>query len=99
LHKINNRRLFISFKPDASNQLLEIEIDDNGIGRSKSAALNAQKNSDHNSFAMQANQTRIDILNQLSENKIELTIIDKKDDVGNAIGTRVRLTIPKELLV
>lgn len=99
LHKIDNRRLAITFKPDTTNQLLEIDIDDNGIGRSKSAELNAQQNSEHNSFAMQANQTRIDILNQLSENQIILTIIDKKDAVGIALGTTVRLIIPKELLV
>jgi len=99
LHKINNRKLKISFKPSANEQGLEIEIDDNGIGRVRSAFLNAKKNDDHNSFAIKANQTRIDILNQLSSNKIVLEIIDKKDESGIAKGTTVKLFIPNELLV
>jgi len=99
LHKINNRKLSISFKPSANKQALEIEIDDNGIGRERSAFLNAQKNDEHNSFAIKANQTRIDLLNQLSTNKIVLKIIDKKDADNIAKGTTVKLFIPNELLV
>jgi sensor histidine kinase YesM len=99
LHKINNRKLKISFKPSANQQALEIEIDDNGIGRERSAFLNAQKKEDHNSFAIKANQTRIDILNQLSTNKIVLEIIDKKDIDNIAKGTTVKLFIPNEFLV
>lgn len=99
LHKINNRTLTISFKASANNEALEIEIDDNGIGREKSALLNAQKNDEHNSFAIKANQTRIDLLNQLSKNKIVLEIIDKKDANNIANGTTVKLFIPNELLV
>lgn len=99
LHKINNRKLAISFKPSANEQGLEIEIDDNGIGRERSAFLNAQKSGEHNSFAIKANQTRIDLLNQLSNNKIVLEIIDKRDADNIAKGTTVKLFIPNELLV
>jgi sensor histidine kinase YesM len=99
LHKINSRVLNISFKPSANKQALEIEIDDNGVGRERSAFINAQKNDEHNSFAIKANQTRIDILNQLSNNKIVLEIIDKKNDDNIANGTTVKLFIPNEFLV
>lgn len=99
LHKINNRKLNISFKPSANKQALEIEIDDNGIGRERSAFLNAQKKDEHNSFAIEANQTRIDILNQLSSNKIVLEIIDKRDAGNMSKGTTVKLFIPNEFLV
>ncbi len=99
LHKVSNRQLLISFKPTNNNSALEIIIDDNGIGRANSTILNLKVNGDHNSFAMQANQTRIDILNQLSSNKIKLAIIDKKDQLGNALGTKVCLTIPNEFLI
>lgn len=99
LHKINNRHLLITFKPSANNEALEIEIDDNGIGRERSGFLNAQKNGEHNSFAIKANQTRIDILNQLSKNKIILEIIDKKDVDNIAKGTTVKLFVPNEFLV
>ncbi len=99
LHKINNRKLNISFKPSANKKALEIEIDDNGIGREQSALINAQKKDEHNSFAIKANQTRIDLLNQLSYNKIVLEIIDKKDADNIAKGTTVKLFIPNEFLV
>ena len=55
-------------------------------------------NKEHHSFAIQANQARIDVLNQLGNHKIVLNIIDKKDAKGEPTGTIVKLAIPNEYL-
>ena len=60
LHKKNNRVLKLTFKKE--NNLVVIIIDDNGIGRKRSQELNKIKNRMHQSFAMEANKKRLEIL-------------------------------------
>jgi two-component sensor histidine kinase len=86
LHKKTNRQLTIRFSH--VNNMLEVEIDDNGVGRKRSAELNAIKNRSHKSFALDANQKRLEILRQHYKD-INLEIIDKHSDLGEAIGTKV----------
>lgn len=76
---------------------LEIIIDDNGIGREQSRLLNSRRNG-HQSFANDANQKRIEIINlHLETQKIVLDIIDKKAADGSPQGTKVVLLIPNSL--
>jgi len=92
LHKSGLKKITVSFaKMDTK---IRIEIDDNGIGRQKSAALNAIKNKNHNSFATEAMQNRIDLLNKNKTNKITINFIDKLNQSQQSLGTTVVIEIP-----
>ena len=69
-------------------------IDDNGIGRKRSAELNMQKQNKHQGFSTNANKKRLDILNEGLNNVIAIEITDKEDSSGNALGTLVTFNIP-----
>src|SRR5690606_14628243 len=88
LHKKTDKNLIIKF--DDENEYLKISIDDDGIGRKKSAELNSIKNKDHKSFATQSLAERIDILNKNLNPKIRLEYTDKEPD----LGTTVTLYLP-----
>lgn len=92
LHKIGKKELKISFQKEMG--ILKICIDDNGIGRKKSAKLNAIKNKNHVSFASEATQNRINLLNQYTNKNISVYIIDKINSVEQSLGTIVIFEIP-----
>lgn len=92
LHKNGLKNLLITFSKNGDK--IRIEIDDNGIGRQKSAELNAIKNKNHNSFATNAMQNRIDLLNKNNKNKITIDFIDKMNQSQQSQGTTVVIEIP-----
>jgi LytS/YehU family sensor histidine kinase len=92
LHKKDNWILEISFKKN--EKILVVIVDDNGIGRKRSQELQKLKLKQHQSFAMSANEKRLDILNKGLEKPIALQIIDKTNENSEAIGTTVILNIP-----
>ncbi len=92
LHIKGKKILKIDFELSDAN-FIKITIDDNGIGRerSKQLAINRKNNT---GFGNMAIQTRIDLINNLNNSKIETKIIDKIDSRGNAAGTSVILFLP-----
>jgi LytS/YehU family sensor histidine kinase len=92
LHKNGMKKLAIVFS--RNNDKIRIEIDDNGIGRQKSSELNAIKNKHHNSFATNAMQNRIALLNKNKTNKITIDFIDKLNQSKQSLGTKVVIEIP-----
>lgn len=92
LHKEGEKNLDITFKID--DKILHITIEDNGIGRERSEALNAIKNNKHQSFATVAMEKRIDILNKTRAKPIKLYYIDKKNNSQTGTGTTVSIEIP-----
>lgn len=92
LHKQGLKQLSISFTIDV--QYLTVVINDNGIGRKRSNELNKMKQKNHNSFATDAVNRRIDLLNSYNEQKITLEYIDKYDQQNQAVGTKVIINIP-----
>ena len=93
MHKEGLKKIFIQFSE--TENYISISIDDNGIGRKKSGELNSIKNKNHQSFATKAIQNRIDLLNQNQTNKISIEFTDKVNPSQMAIGTTVRIEIPK----
>ncbi len=91
LHQSKDKKLAIRFMK-ISNQTLQCEIEDNGIGRVASSAIIAKRK--HQSFATKASQNRLDLLNQSTKEKIDLQIIDLYDTENNPIGTKVLIQIP-----
>lgn len=92
LHKEGKKNLSVLF--DSIENNLIVTINDNGVGRKRSEQLNKIKDSKHQSFSTQANKKRLEILNK-SKNKLVAVIInDNYNEIGNATGTTVKLTIP-----
>ncbi len=91
LHKEGDKQLFI--RMSAVEKILLIHIEDNGIGRKQSAAINNSKHHNHSSFATQANRKRVELLNT-ERNEIAIEYIDKVDIQGNACGTSITIKIP-----
>jgi ligand-binding sensor domain-containing protein len=92
MHKEGKKELRISFS--LSGTLLTVTIDDNGVGRKVSAELNKARRAEHTSFAMNAYEKRIALLNATRRNKIKLDIIDKQSTFATSEGTTVQITIP-----
>lgn len=92
LHKKTNRALQINF--DIEGSYLICTITDNGIGRKKSAEINALRRRNHISFATSATQKRLELLNDERQDKISIVTEDILDKNLFVQGTRVRICIP-----
>lgn len=92
LHKKGKKHLQIRFEKE--DDVLKISIDDNGIGRQKSEELNAIKNKKHHSFATEAMQNRVTLLNQFNRKNITIQYTDKANTNNEPTGTLVVFEIP-----
>ena len=92
LHKKNKRVVTVTFTKN--EEVLQVCIDDNGIGRARSKQLNELKTKQHKSFAITANQKRLEILNANTSHNIVMKITDKYNDAGEGAGTTVEISIP-----
>jgi sensor histidine kinase YesM len=92
LHRKGEKQLNVFFAKE--NDTLRVTIDDNGVGRKISQELNIKKNKSHQSFSINANKKRLELLNAKKKNSIALSITDKTDEMGRESGTTVTLTIP-----
>ena len=76
------------------NNLLEVTITDNGIGREAALALKSKSATDKKSFGMQITSERLALVNTLFNTETKIEITDLKDKAGEALGTQVILKIP-----
>lgn len=88
-HSNGEKNLAIEFRLDKTHQLITT-IQDNGIGRVKSAQLNKLNTSKPKSFATKANLDRIMLLNKDQYN-ITIDYIDLYDENEESIGTQVTI--------
>jgi LytS/YehU family sensor histidine kinase len=93
LHKQGEKKLAVTINKKLEPEFVEIIIDDNGIGREMSMELN-KKRINHNSFASDANNKRIHLIEHITGKKAKLEIIDKKFADGSAAGTKIVIHIP-----
>ncbi len=68
-------------------------VDDDGIGRQRSAQLNQRRRNRHRSKGALLVENRVRLHNTLNRYNIEITVNDKVDREGNPTGTSVSLTI------
>ena len=92
-HKQGDKLLLIRIGKVEDQELIEVVIDDNGIGRERSKEINKSRVA-HHSFATAANEKRIDLINQNLDKKTKVKIIDKVNIDGSPAGTTVIITIP-----
>jgi len=76
-----------------TNNLLEITIMDNGIGRKRSAELKTSNQKKQKSKGMGNIKKRIQILNDMYKNKVEVSIANLNED---QTGTKVSLKLKKD---
>jgi hypothetical protein len=74
------------------NDGLNIQIEDNGIGRENAARLNKKPNNLHKSHGMKITAERIAIVNEIYKVNAGVRITDL-NDFGENKGTRVLITI------
>jgi two-component system, LytTR family, sensor kinase len=68
-------------------------VEDNGVGREKSAEIKSKRVQQHESFSTSATEERLKLLDNGLNNKDLLIYEDLKNEQGEAIGTRVLITI------
>ena len=91
-HLQGKKELLLTIRA-AEEDVIEVIIDDNGIGRERSREINKSRMA-HDSFATAANEKRIDLINQSADKKTALKIIDKVNRDGLPAGTTVIISIP-----
>jgi ligand-binding sensor domain-containing protein len=92
LHKRTDRKLNVVFNKGPKDSLICV-VTDNGIGRKQSEELNAKRRKQHTSFATGATKKRLEILNYGLNKTIGVEYDDLVDTHGNALGTKVTITI------
>lgn len=91
LHKKGDRRLNIEFSEN--NGRLKVVIEDNGVGRQRSARINEGQTKRHSPFSSTANSKRMELLNR--EHKgYEVHYLDLLNEQHEPQGTRVTLYMP-----
>jgi len=93
LPKTKGRKLRIQFSQHRDQ--IRCTIEDNGIGRKKSAELNASRTKKHKSQGIKVTSERLEVLTRDLSETPEFFILDLHDDDGNPIGTRVTIYLPK----
>jgi uncharacterized membrane-anchored protein YhcB (DUF1043 family) len=96
LHKSEKGKVEINIKRAANQngslvlrESLVIEIIDDGVGRSKAAALKSKNSTSNKSYGMQITEQRVKQLNK--QNNIE--IIDLEDNNGQGVGTKIKILV------
>lgn len=93
LHKNERGFLKIYFKKIDEN-LLEVTIEDNGVGRKKAEELRSKTSLRKKSYGTEITKNRIETLNKTSELQTSFEIIDLYNENENAAGTKVLIKIP-----
>lgn len=92
LHKKGPRFLAIRFY--LKKHTLFIEIEDNGIGRKRSAEINKAGRAQNLFQSSTANQKRMDLMKKLYDKPFRIIYFDKMDAFNMPAGTLVTLEIP-----
>jgi hypothetical protein len=95
IHGLRNReeeggRLFVSIS--RVGDALAVIIEDNGVGRSRAAAINAANNKIQKHLGMEVTGKRIELLKTISSNKISVRVVDICEP--GRTGTRIQLLLP-----
>jgi Fe2+ or Zn2+ uptake regulation protein len=70
-----------------------VTISDDGVGRTKAAALKSKSAASNKSFGMKVTNERIALINQLYQTHTKVQVHDLVDPEGRAAGTEVVLEI------
>lgn len=96
LHKETQGNLTIEFK-NVQNDLIQVIIEDDGIGREKAKELKSKQILKKKSYGMQITEDRILLINKINLIHASCEIQDLKEN-EQSIGTRVILNIPFKIV-
>jgi len=88
----------INIRFQLSGDLIIFVVEDDGIGREKAGEIKSKQSLKHQSMATAITLERLKVLNKKLKMKIELRIMDLKNDSGEATGTKVVIEIPFEVV-
>ena len=88
----------VSLNVFKKNNIVEVEVEDDGIGRETSQQNKSTSGLAHQSRGVNLILSRLELNNQLQQRQAKLQIIDKKDENGVATGTTVIIKLMEELL-
>lgn len=93
LHKVGLKKVTLDFDIDAEEKFIICVVQDNGIGRKKSAEINAENPHKRESFSTVATLHRLELI---KEDDTKQTLIQYDDIIKNDTteGTRVTIKIP-----
>ena len=94
MHKEGERLLQVKFSE--CGDCLHCSIEDNGIGRERSneTKLATGQGKKHTSKGIQVSRERLEAMNKGGPCNGTLQIIDLKNEIGKAVGTRVEIIFP-----
>ena len=88
LHKEGLKKLFIHFDLSTNEDFIICTVEDNGIGRAKSAEIKASNSNKHSSFSTSSIEQRLELLNS----NLKLNNLIVYSDLAS--GTKVEIKIP-----
>ena len=92
-HKEGSKKVTVSFAAPRED-MLEVKVEDDGIGREQAAIINRARSSSHQSMGMKITAERLRL--QHEQGKQEISITDCRDENGKASGTCVIIYISTE---
>lgn len=91
-HKDSAGHIKVEFRLHADD--LECVVEDNGVGRTASRAINQQRSGVHKSMGMRVSADRLRLYGELEQGASRVVVEDLRDADGKASGTRVTIAIP-----
>ncbi|HZV43305.1 MAG TPA: ATP-binding protein, partial [Saprospiraceae bacterium] len=89
-HKPGGRLTIRIWRDD---DLLHIQVEDNGVGRTEAARLKSKSATTHKSHGLKITAERMDIVNRIYNVDAKVDITDVQGPNGSPDGTRVSLTL------
>jgi LytS/YehU family sensor histidine kinase len=86
----------VSLNVNQNNGVIDIVIEDDGIGRDASRQNRSDSGLTHQSKGVNLTQSRLELDNLLQQRQASLETIDKKDEKGISAGTKVIIKIKEE---
>ncbi len=93
MHKREGGKVVVSITLRGEN-MLHVEIMDNGVGREMAAVYKSKSINRHKSYGIKMTSDRLNTINQLYNISTKIVITDLRDINGNACGTCVTIEIP-----
>ncbi len=84
---------FIQINLKNINNIIQIEITDNGVGRTASQQIKTKKSKSKKSYGLNITQNRLRLLNLIYKIQASADLIDLHDKGGNSLGTKVIIKI------
>lgn len=93
MHKEEGGTVWVKVVQHQDN-LLQVSIRDNGVGRAKAMELKSKSATKRKSYGMKLTGDRLELINQLYHTQTQVQILDLIDGTGQPAGTEVILQIP-----